>query len=50
VQQQKMTHKQFPALEFTRVNAKGTCFPMSLRKIVYVDLKPPALKRKMSKI
>jgi len=25
VQQQKMMHKQFPAWEFTRVNAKGTC-------------------------
>jgi len=29
VQQQKMTHKQFPALEFTRVNAKGTCWEYS---------------------
>jgi len=26
-----MTHKQFPALEFTHVNAKGTCRKYSLQ-------------------
>ena len=27
----EMTHKQFPALEFTHVNAKGTCRKYSLQ-------------------